>query len=85
MRFAWLSKKRGQDPTPPSSGANRLILIAYNTVWWVPVITTILGITSYETGLVTFLGVTMIRALVNLYRNNVLPFERGRVFPLRIP
>jgi len=64
---------------------HRLIHVAYNTVWWVPVITTILGITSYETGFVAFLGVTVIRALINLYRNNEMPFEQGRSFPLRSP
>ena len=85
MRFAWLSKQRGLSPPSHRNSAYRLALIVYNTVWWVPIITTILGLTSYETGLIAFLAVTVLRAVINLYRNNVLPFEQGRGFPLRIP
>lgn len=46
---------------------------------------TVLGMVSYEVGLVGFLAVTMVRALVNLYRNNVMPVERAQFFPLRSP
>ena len=84
MRFASLRRSQAQG-APPSSAADRVILVAYNLVWWVPVVLPVLGVISYTAGLVGFLIVTIVRAMVNLYRNNVMPVERAQRFPLRSP
>ena len=84
MRFAWLRTEDETEPPPPST-ADRLILVAYNLIWWVPVVLAVLGLISYAAGLVGFLTITMARAVVNLYRNNVMPIDRAQRFPLRSP
>lgn len=84
MRFAWLRKKQGQEDPAMSVGA-RLIFIAYNVVWWTPVALVILGVWSYRAGAIGFVVVTVARALVLLYRNNVLSVEAAQRFPLRSP
>lgn len=85
MRFAWLRQKEGAEPTGDMDPASRLIFIAYNAIWWVPVVLGVLKFTSYRSALIGFLVITTFRALANLYRNNVLPVEAGRHFPLRSP
>jgi hypothetical protein len=40
-------------------------------------------IIDYRTGFIAFFVVTVIRAGVNLYRNNVLNPEQAESFPLR--
>ena len=67
-----------------STGA-RLIYISYNVIWWLPVVLVVLGVWSYRTGAVVFVVITFLRALVNLYRNNVLSVEAAQRFPLRAP
>ena len=82
MRFAWQRKKqRLEDPT--MSSGERLLLISYNAIWWLPVVLVIFDVWSYQTGSIVFLGITAIRALVNAYRNNILSFEAAQRFPLR--
>ncbi len=84
MRFAWLRKKQGtEDPTmsPPA----RLTYVGYNVIWWIPVVLVPLGVWSYQAGAIGFLVVTVVRALANLYRNNLLPIEAAQRFPLRSP
>ena len=84
MRFAWLRQKQGTE-LPPMSRTERAIYIGYNVVWWTPVALVVLGTWSYRTGAIGFVIVTILRALTNLYRNNVLPIEAGQRFPLRSP
>jgi hypothetical protein len=84
MRFASLRNGHAEG-APPSSTADRLILMAYNLVWWLPVVLPVLGLVSYTVGLVAFLIITVVRAMVNLYRNNLMPVERAQHFPLRLP
>jgi hypothetical protein len=85
MRFAWLREKSG-DPAPPQpSVINRFILIAYNVVWWVPIVLGFTKVIDYRIGFVAFLIITIFRALANGVRNNVLPPEQGERFPLRAP
>ena len=67
------------------SGGERFIYIGYNVVWWSPIALVVLGIWSYRTGAVGFVVVTVLRALANLYRNNVLSLEAAQRFPLRSP
>ena len=51
MRFAWLRTKESRD-APPATSGERLTHIAYNVVWWVPVVMPILGVISYRVGFV---------------------------------
>jgi hypothetical protein len=85
MRFAWLREKSGNDDPVEQSLGNRLILIAYNLVWWIPIILPFTKVIDYRTGFVAFLIITVVRAIANLIRNNVLPPEQGERFPLRAP
>ena len=82
MRFAWQGKKQGLED-PKLSIGGRLMLISYNAIWWLPVVLVIFDVWSYQTGAIVFLAITVIRAVVNLYRNNSLSFEAAQRFPLR--
>lgn len=85
MRFAWLRKKRA-DAVPGNEGiTHRLILVAYNLVWWLPVVLPLARVIDYRAGFTLFLAITLVRAAVNLIRNNVLTPEQGEFFPLRSP
>ena len=85
MRFAWLRKNSAHHVTGKQSFTNRLILIAYNVVWWIPVLFPFTGLIDYRTGFVAFFVITIVRAGLNLYRNNVLEPEQGASFPFRAP
>jgi len=67
---------------PPTA---RTVFILYNVVWWMPLFLVIVGLWSYPVGAIGFVIVTVVRALANLYRTNVLPVEGGQRFPLRAP
>ncbi len=84
MRFAWLRKTKGLEDPPMSRGA-RLTYISYNVIWWLPVVLVLFGVWSYRTGAIAFVVITVLRALLNLYRNNVLSIEAAQRFPLRAP
>jgi hypothetical protein len=85
MRFAWLREKSG-DPAPARSSAiNQLILIVYNLIWWVPIVLGFFKVIDYRTAFITFLIITVFRAMANVVRNNVLTPERAETFPLRSP
>ena len=85
MRFAWLQKNSANQGTTEPSFANRLTLIAYNVVWWIPIVLPFIGVIDYRTGFITFFVISLIRGGANLYRNNVLPLEQGVSFPFRSP
>jgi hypothetical protein len=85
MRFAWLREKSG-DPTPAQPSAiNRLIVIVYNLIWWVPIVLGFFKMIGYQTAFITFLIITIFRAIANVVRNNVLTLEQAETFPLRSP
>jgi len=84
MRFAWLRNKEGRD-NPATTTGERLTLIAYNAVWWVPVVLPILGMMSYQLGFVVFLAITVMRALINAYRMSMMPVSTAERLPLRQP
>jgi hypothetical protein len=85
MRFAWL-RENSDDAVPPQPSAiNRLIFIAYNVIWWVPIVLGFTKLIDYRAGFVAFLIITIFRAIANLVRNNVLTPEQAEVFPLRSP
>ncbi len=87
MRFAWQRKnsanyvlvKRGF--THPLN----LIMVAYNVVWWIPIVLPFTKTIDYRTGFIAFFVVTIIRLVANLIRNNVLKPEQAESFPLRSP
>ena len=62
-----------------------LVLIAYNIIWWIPLVLAGFQLISYEAGFVSFLAVTVVRLTANFYRNNVLSGSQATNFPLRIP
>ena len=83
MRFAWLSKNLANEVSIKQSFTNRLIYIAYNVVWWKPIVLAVTKIIDYWTAFIALFVLTIIRAVVNLYRNNVLNPEQAEYFPLR--
>ena len=85
MRFAWLRENAADHVSVEPSLANRLIFVAYNLIWWIPIVLPFTGLIEYRTGFIAFLAITIIRAVANLYRVNVLTPERAEVFPLRAP
>jgi hypothetical protein len=85
MRFAWLREKSG-DPAPAQPSAiNRLTMIVYNLIWWVPIVLGFFKVIDYLTAFITFLIITIFRAIANVVRNNVLTPEQAETFPLRSP
>ena len=83
MRFAWINKDSTNDVPTEQSSINRVIYIAYNVIWWIPIVLGFTKIIDYRTGFIAFFIITIIRAGVNLYRNNVLTPEQAESFPLR--
>jgi hypothetical protein len=85
MRFAWLRKNSTNVVSVKHSFTNRFIYIAYNVVWFVPILLPFTKTIDYRTGFIALFVITIIRAFVNLYRNNVLTPEQAESFPLRAP
>jgi len=85
MRFAWLRENSSNTVSVEQSFINRLIFVLYNAVWWLPVLLKILGTIDYDTAFLMFFVFIIIRAVANLYRNNVLTLEQAEIFPLRSP
>ncbi len=85
MRFAWL-RQQMTDSTPPSESLlSKGLLVAYNLVFWVPLVLGFAGFISHQAGFIGFFVIILFRAATNLYRNNVLPWDKAELFPLRIP
>ena len=85
LRFAWLREQSGAPAPAPPSAINRLIVIVYNLVWWVPIVLGFLNVIDYRAAFITFLIITIFRAIANVVRNNVLTPEQAETFPLRSP
>ncbi len=83
MRFAWLNNNLANDASVKQNLADRLVYIAYNLVWWIPIVLVIFKIIDYRTAFIALFVLTLIRAVVNLYRNNVLNPKQAERFPLR--
>ncbi|MFC1970610.1 hypothetical protein ACFLV0_01545 [Chloroflexota bacterium] len=86
-RFAW-QKENSADTVPIKLKFTHplyLIFVAYNVVYWIPIILPFIGIIDYRTGFIAFFIIVIIRAVANLYRNNLLTLEQAVLFPLRIP
>ena len=85
MRFAWL-RESSDDPVPAKPGlASRITFIAYNVIWWIPILLAFTKIIDYRTGFIAFFVITIIRAIANVVRNNFLTLERAEIFPFRAP
>jgi len=85
MRFAW-QIKNGRLARPPKRSFTHplnLTMIAYNIVWWVPLVLALTGAISYPAAFIAFLAITVGRLIINLVRNNVLRPEAAVAFPLR--
>ena len=83
MRFAWNSKDSPDDIPSKESSIKRVIYIAYNLIWWIPIVLAIFKIIDYQTAFMALFVLTIFRAVVNLYRNNALDPEQAESFPLR--
>ena len=83
MRFAWLRKNSANYVSVKQSFTNRLTFVAYNVVWWIPILLPFTKIIDYSTAFIVFAVITFIRAAANLIRNNVLKPERAESFPFR--
>jgi hypothetical protein len=83
MRFAWLRTNSTRNGSVKESFSNRLAFIIYNVVWWIPIVLAFTKIIDYRTAFIAFFAFTILRAGVNLYRNNVLDPEQAERFPLR--
>jgi hypothetical protein len=87
MRFAW-QREQSDNHESGNQGFSfllNLITVAYNLIWWIPIVLPFFGVIDYHTGFVAFLAITIFRAFANLVRNNVLPPEQAERFPLRAP
>lgn len=85
MRFAWLQKNSANNDPVEQNATNRPILVAYNLVWWIPIVLPFINVIDFRTGFIVFCLITILRACANLYRNNVLTIEQAMSFPLRSP
>ena len=83
MRFAWINKDSAVDVPVKESSIGRVIYIAYNLIWWIPIVLAIIKIIDFRMAFIALFVLTVIRAGVNLYRNNVLNPEQAVSFPLR--
>ena len=85
MRFAWEKEKSADHISVKPSLANRLIFIAYNVIWWLPIVLAFTKVIDYRTGFIAFFIITIIRAIANVIRNNLLTLEQAEIFPFRAP
>ncbi|MDP6823264.1 MAG: hypothetical protein QF554_08225 [Dehalococcoidia bacterium] len=87
MRFAWQEKQSNDrlGSERVAGNAFKSIFVIYNIVWWIPIVFAFTPAMSYQAGFVSFLALTVLRLVANLYRNNVLGGERAINFPLRSP
>ena len=87
MRFAWLRKKSSTSASTKSEPNPflKLIMVAYNIIWWIPILLPIVRVIDYRTGFIAFLVITVVRVVVNLLRNNYLKPEQAEHFALRSP
>jgi len=85
MLLKWrIENSRAYIPTKYSF-PERVTVIIYNLIWWGPVVFPFTGIVSYRVGSIIFFFITFVRAILNLYRINVLKPEQAFHFPLRGP
>ena len=62
-----------------------MIFIAYNVIYWIPIVLPFTTLIDYRTGFISFFILIIIRAVANVFRNNFLTMEQAEIFPFRIP
>jgi len=85
MTLAWQVKKLESHTPAKLSLSNRIIVVVYNFIWWIPIAFPFLDVVDYRKSAIIFFLVTAARAFTNLYRVNVLKLEQAVNFPLRSP
>ena len=83
-----LGKGKTRYPVPVKLRATHplnLIFVAYNVIYWIPVILPFTTIMDYRTGFIALFVIVIIRGVANLIRNNLLTLEQAEVYPFRIP
>jgi hypothetical protein len=85
MRFAWLRENSGGDAPAQPGPLNRLVLVVYNLIWWLPILLGFTKVIDYRVAFITFFAITAIRAIANLVRNHFLSLEQAEAFPFRSP
>ena len=85
MRFAWIREKTGSHGPVKRVFTHplNLLYMAYNIVWWIPIILYFPKVMDFNTAFITLFILTIVRLVVNLTRNNVLKWEQADNFPLR--
>lgn len=85
MRFVRLWRDKTGDGSFKEGWLSKLTMVAYNLVWWSPLVLPFTGTISYRAGFLLFMVITYVRLTANLIRNNILSLDRAISFPLRIP
>jgi hypothetical protein len=90
MRFAWQRKNSAGHVSSKlefTDTLNRIVFLAFNAVFWLPILLTFFGAIDYGTGFILFTMIIFVRLVANLYINNVLELtpEQFENFPFRIP
>ena len=60
-----------------------LIRMAYNIIWWVPMLLSFTHVIDYRAGFIAFFSVTVFRLFINIYVNYALDIEKFERFPLK--
>ncbi|UCC17112.1 MAG: hypothetical protein JSU58_00745 [Dehalococcoidales bacterium] len=85
MRFARL-KKNSSNHIPVKRGVTHplsLFRLAYNVIWWMPMLLSFTGVIDYRAGIIAFFAVTVFRLCINIYVNYALDLEKFERFPLK--
>jgi len=85
MMLKWRVENNSDYSPEKYSFTERFIVVIYNLIWWIPIVFPFAGIVGYKAGSTIFFSVTFARAIINLYRINILKPEQAFHFPLRGP
>jgi hypothetical protein len=83
MRFAWQRKNSPDYASVKQGCAVQLLRLAYNVIWWVPIVLTLVKVMDYRTGFILVIVLTLVRLAANVYVNNTLTAEQAEGFPFR--
>ncbi|MDH5325481.1 MAG: hypothetical protein OEZ68_12395 [Gammaproteobacteria bacterium] len=85
MLLKWRNKNNSEYVPEKYSYLERFVVVIYNLIWWTPIVFPFAGIVGYKSGSIIFFLITFVRAMLNLYRINILRPEVAFHFPLRGP
>jgi hypothetical protein len=83
MRFAWLRENSDNYVSVKQGCAFSLIKIAYNAVFFVPIVLTFMKTIEYGPAFIAFTAVIVVRLSANLFLNNVLDPEQAERYPFQ--